>query len=269
MFKAMISFLSEKIISGFMSLTPLVQNTAGDSITSVYKRGFLQALNEDYFKSVLFDGVIVFVIVIILFFLAIYLKKVYAKKVQSIQVYGMNYNDIENMQKTGLLSEEEIKKIKTSIARKYVEMVDKKTEAQNASNKIIDPELEVEKLRMKHLQGKSPDKEFATTSVAPVPAGFSPAQREYPVSSQEKNIFANSGLKEINLEGMKELKGDFVVADTQGIIKAPVNMLKPKPRGRIIYPDLDRLLQANIIQKDEYIEIKSLFEIIKNYPAVN
>lgn len=222
--------------------------------SSSYREGLAKSLEDSSFINVLLWGIAVFGIIIILFLLTIFLKKYYEKRVKSIYVKGIDYKDLDRMKRTGLVSEEEMAKIKKKMAENFLKSSipgDGSKEIQ----KILSPEVELAALNKKTTND---DKTAADGKISIDNKPFAPL----PVRTQrDVPIVEGSNLKPINFDEIKQ--------HDESSLKMKAQQKKPKKREEIKPLDLDELFANGLISEAELKEFRLLFNEIKSYPKIN
>jgi uncharacterized membrane protein len=82
--------------------------------------GDLMNFQAGYFKSVTFYAICLLVLFVIMFLILRFFKSRMQNEIQSINPSSMGFDELKKMKHTGLLSDEEYKKIKSGLVKKFI-----------------------------------------------------------------------------------------------------------------------------------------------------
>lgn len=84
-----------------------------------YFSDFQKAFQQGDFLELTFYAFGIFIIMLIGFLLAMIIKYYINKKIRAYKALTMDFSDLERMKRTGLISEDEVKKIKSNMVKYY------------------------------------------------------------------------------------------------------------------------------------------------------
>lgn len=210
-----------------------------------YKDGFIKALDDSSFVTMLFWGVGIFFGIILLFIIAVALKKIYDKRVKSIQVVGMDYRDLDRMKRTGLLSDSELAVVKKKMAENFLKRSQNAIENENINTPVLQANSDGE---------ISPKNEGQTL---PNTKGSAAATDDLSVAQPTSAPLAKATLDLEQYNKPSEKKSENITK------------IAPKARQPFTPINLKTLLEQDLITRQEYEEFTELFAKLRGYPKIN
>ena len=119
-----------------------------------YLDGIARVFEDSDFLELTYYAIGVLVAIVAVIIIAMVLKATINRRIRKIQNFSMDLDDLKKMQRTGLISEEEYKKMKSSLIKRYTRETMKEPSGSGAESPLTSPDREIPVTGRKNM-GKS------------------------------------------------------------------------------------------------------------------
>jgi len=195
-------------------------------------RGFSEAFGRRDYIELVFWCFGFLAAILALFIVSKWIKAGVARKVSRLSVFGMGFDDLEHMKRTGLISEDEIKMVRRRMSERILEAA--KEDKIGDKNRFLAEQLAAQ-LAAGGSAPKASDPAVRPRPRGPVPPDLIPPQRSSPTDAGAQPRLARD-LSKGAIDSTRRKSSD----------DNPV--------------DLDSLHQKGIISDEEYDQLRNFFE---------